>query len=60
MLLVIVDLYSRFPIIRYVGNTSATAAVRSLDTVLSEFGNVRKIDTDNGSPFKSQEWKEFM
>ena len=53
MVLVFVDLYSRFPIVRYVGNTSAAAAVRALDTVLAEFGNVYRIDTDNCPPFTS-------
>lgn len=53
MVLVFVELYSRFPFVRYVGNTSASAAVRALDTVLGEFGNVCRIDTDNGPPFTS-------
>ena len=39
ILLVFVDVYSRFPLVRYVGNTQDSAAVRTLDTVLSEFGN---------------------
>ena len=51
MVLVFIELYSRFPTVRYVGNTSAAAAVRALDTVFAEFGNVYRIDTDNDPLF---------
>ena len=53
MMLVFVDLNCRFPLVRFVGKTSAAAAVRALDTVLAEFGEVYRIDTDNGPPFTS-------
>ena len=51
--LVFVDLYSRLPFVPYVVNTSAAVAVRALGTVLAEFGNFYRIDTDNAPQFTS-------
>ena len=57
---VLVDLYSRFPIVRHVKNTKSQSAIKVLDSILSEYGNVKRIDTDNGAPFNSELWSEFL
>ena len=60
MILVFTDLYSRFPIIRYARRTGHQAAINATDQVLSEFGNICELDTDNGPPFNSHQWKEYL
>ena len=59
-LLVFIDLYSRFPIVRHVGSTRSDAAIKVLDNVLSEYGNIVRIDTDNAGTFTSEEWKTYL
>ena len=52
-LLVFVDLYSRFPVVRYTKSTGHEPAIRAIDNILAEFGNITQLDTDNGPPFNS-------
>lgn len=59
-LLVFLDLYSRFPIVRYVQSTNSSAAIRALDNVLAEYGNIERLDTDNAAVFTSEAWTEYV
>ena len=57
-LLVIVDEYSRYPIVEVV-KSGSTNTVTVLDKVISMFGVPTVIKTDNGSPFNSSAFSEY-
>ncbi|KAK3092876.1 hypothetical protein FSP39_008235 [Pinctada imbricata] len=58
-LFVIVDEYSRYPIVEIVRSVSARATIPVLDKVISMFGILKIVKSDNGSPFQSHEFKLF-
>ena len=58
-LFVMVDEYSRYPIIDIVKFVSPRSAIPILDKVISTFGLPRIVKSDNGSPFQSYELKQF-
>ena len=58
-LFVVIDEYSRYPLVEIVRSTSASTAIPVLDKILSEWGGVKQIKTDNGSPFNSHAFAEF-
>ena len=58
-LLVIIDEYSRFPIVENVSSTSARAVIPVIDKILSLLGVCDSMRTDNGPPWNSDEWKKF-
>ena len=58
-LLVVIDYYSRFLIVNVVSSTSANSVIPVLDRIMSEFGVVRVLKSDNGPPFQSDVFKEF-
>ena len=58
-LLVVIDEYSRFPVVEIMKSTSANATIPVLDKIISSFGLPKVIKTDNGSPFNSHAFKEF-
>ena len=58
-LLVIVDDYSRFPVVEFINNVSADCVIPIFEKVFSTFGTPELVRTDNGAPFQSQAFKEF-
>ena len=58
-LLVIVDEYSRYPIVEVVKSVSTNTVIPVLDKVISMFGVPTVIKTDNGSPFNSSAFSEY-
>ena len=58
-LLVLMDDYSRFPIVEIVPSTSANVVIPRLDKVLSEYGTPDVLGTDNGPPFNSRDFANF-
>ncbi|KAJ8038504.1 hypothetical protein HOLleu_15949 [Holothuria leucospilota] len=58
-LLVVVDDYSRYPVIEFVTSTSSKAVLPKLDQIFSMFGIPRVLRTDNGPPFNSQDFAQF-
>ena len=58
--LVIIDEYSRFPVVEIVMSTSAKTVIPVLDKVFSTFGIPEVLKTDNGPPFNSHEMRAFM
>ena len=58
--LVIIDEYSRFPVVEIVKSTSAKTVIPVLDKVFSTFGILEVLKTDNGPPFNSHEMRAFM
>jgi hypothetical protein len=58
-LFVIIDEYSRYPVVEIIKSVSAHAVIPVLDKVLSCFMTPKTIKTDNGSPFNSYAFKEY-
>ncbi|XP_061190342.1 uncharacterized protein K02A2.6-like [Saccostrea echinata] len=58
-LFVVIDEYSRFPVVEIVKSTSANETIPIVDKLISIFGLPKVIKTDNGSPFNSHAFKEF-
>ena len=58
-LLVVVDDFSRYPVVKIINSTSHKAVVPILLDVLSTFGVPSSIRSDNGPPFNSKQFKEF-
>ena len=52
--LLIADYYSRFPVIRKVRSTNASATTEILKQVFSEYGVPQTVMTGNGPPFSSK------
>ncbi|KAK3105801.1 hypothetical protein FSP39_006028 [Pinctada imbricata] len=59
-LLVIVDEYTRYPVVEIVKSVSSNATIPIIDKVFSQFGIPKIVKTDNGSPFQSERFKLFM
>ena len=57
--LLIADYYSRFPVIRKVRSTNASATTEILKQVLSEYGVPQTVMTENGPLFSSKEFASF-
>jgi transposase InsO family protein len=53
-LLVIVNEFSRYPIVERVTRTTAEVVIRKLDSVFSLFGVPKQVRSDNGPPFSSK------
>ena len=58
-LFVLVDEYSRFPIVEIVDSTSAKCVIPKLDSVLCYRGIPDVIKSDNGPPFNSDEMRKY-
>lgn len=58
-LLVVVDDYSRFPVVDIVHSTAATTVIPKLDTIFSTHGVPVVVRSDNGPPFNSNDFAEF-
>ena len=56
--LVVIDDYSRFPIVELVPSTSAKSVIPVLDKIFSKFG-IPEVNSDNGPPFNSWDFHEF-
>jgi hypothetical protein len=58
-LLVILDEYSRFVIVKEVSSTSSELVIPAIHEVISTFGIPSKFKTDNGPPFNGKEFERF-
>ena len=59
-LLVIIDLYSRFPIIEIVKTTTTNVIINKLENIFCVFGFPKKLRMDNGPPFNSNDFKTYL
>ena len=57
--LVIPDQYSRYPGVEFVTSTSIRPVRRKLKKVFAVYGIPKVVQTDNGPPFSSHEFKNF-
>ncbi|PIK51859.1 hypothetical protein BSL78_11236 [Apostichopus japonicus] len=58
-LLVIIDDYSRFPVVEILTSTSSKAVIPHLDRIFALFGIPEVVRTDNGPPFNSEYFMKF-
>lgn len=58
-LLVLIDDYSRFPMVEPVSTTSAAAVIPKLDQMFAFCGTPEVVKSDNGTPFNSEEFHRF-
>ena len=59
-ILVLIDDYSRYPIVKTTTSTSAKARISILNEIFALFGVPTKIRTDNGPPCNSTEFRSFV
>lgn len=59
-LFVIIDEYTRYPVVEVVRSVAAKTVIPVLDKVINAYGIPRVIKTDNGSPFQSFEFRKYM
>ena len=59
-LLVVVDQFSRFPEVEITNTTATGPTLEALTKIFSTHGLPYKVITDNGSPFNSWGFKEYM
>lgn len=57
--LLIVDYYSKFPIVKKLNNESSSHIISTFKEVFAEYGIPEKIVSDSGSNLTSQEFKAF-
>ena len=58
-LLVLTDLYSKFPEIEIITSTAAPAIIPKLDCIFATHGIPVKLKTDNGPPFNGNEFERY-
>ena len=58
-LLVIIDEYSRYPVIQHVSSTAANAVIPQLHSTFATFGKLIHLNADNGPPFNGAEFERF-
>ena len=57
--LLVVDVTSRFPVVRSLSNETTKSVINSLKGVYCNFGLPRRVLSDNGPSFRSQEFIDF-
>ena len=55
-ILVVIDVYSRYPEIEILKSTAAPKAIHMLDVIFARHGIPEKITTDSGPPFNGNEF----
>ena len=58
-LLVVVDEYSRYPVVKRVTSTAAKHLIPILDDIFASFGIPEIIRSDNGPPFNGEEFASY-
>ena len=59
LLLVVIDQYSRYPVVEIIKSTSASASIPMFDKIFGMFGIPLELKSDNGSPFNSMEFDRY-
>ena len=58
-LLVLIDDYLRYPIVKIVSSTAAKTCVPIITEIFATFGTPERLRSDNGPPFNGEEFKKF-
>ena len=59
-LLVIIDLYSKMPIVEFMKSTKFQSVAERLDALFSLFGYPELMKTDNGPPWDSNDFEHYL
>ena len=59
-LLVLIDEYTRYPIVEIVPSTSAQVIIPRLEKIFALFSYPSVIKSDNGPPFNGTAWSDFL
>ena len=59
-LLVVIDAYSRFPKVEIVSSTSAQSTIPKLKRIFATHGIPKVLKSDNGPPFQSHAFHQFL
>ena len=57
--MVIIDDYSRFPVVENLQNISAKSVIPRLENIFATFGIPLTVKSDNGAPFNGNDFAEF-
>jgi type IV secretory pathway VirB4 component len=57
--LVVIDDYSKYPLIEFQSSTSTTVTVSNLEKIFAMFGIPETVKSDNGPPFNGKEFHEY-
>jgi len=58
--MVITDEYSRYPVVEIVRSTRAEVIIPAVEKIFSLFDYPETVKTDNGPPFQSLAWNEYL
>ena len=59
-ILVVIDAYTRYPEVDIIRSTSVPATIAKLNHILATHGSPCKVKSDNGPPFNSLEFVNYM
>ena len=59
-MMVIVDDFSKYPVVKVLNTVTAVDVILHLEKTMATHGLIQEIRTDNGPPFQSQELAEYM
>jgi hypothetical protein len=59
-LLVVTDQYSKYPVVDIVRSTSAQTIIPRFEKIFAMFSYPEVIKTDNGPPFNSEAWSDYL
>ena len=59
-LLVVTDVYSKYPEVEVVRSTEGKTVIPQLNKIFARHGNPASIKTDNGPPFNGKEFERYM
>ena len=60
LVMVVIDERTRYPEVEIVNSTSSHSTIIAMEKMFATHGNPVRLKTDNGPPFKSNVFKEFM
>lgn len=58
--MVVIDEYSRFPVVEIISSTSSKQVIPILNKIFATHGNPEVLKSDNGPPFQSFEFQQFL
>ncbi len=60
MVMVVIDHYSRFPVVQVLQNTDCAMVLRKLDSMFKLLGRPLEVTSDNGPPFSAKDFSDGL